>query len=516
MTAPLLLGDGAIVTSEQDGPAVPDDAELSTDNAALSADERAELERLRGEVADLRSQVAAPPAVAEAPPVTTPPRPRRQRWRSVVATLLIVIGCILAPLSVVAVWTKNLVTDTDRYVTTVAPLASDPAIQNAVADKITTEIFTQLDVVGITNQAVDALAERGLPPLVATQLHALAEPLADGVQGFVRDEVGKVVASDAFTDAWLTANRAAHSALVAAMTGETREGVTIENDTVSINLGPIIQEVKQRLIDRGFDLASRIPNINPSFVVLQSDYIAQARGAFNLLNVVGIWLPIVALILLAIGVYVAKGHRRALVGAGLGLAGGMVALALALVVFRTIYLNELPLGVLTRDAAASFYDTLVRFLRLGLRTVLVFGLVVALAGFFTGNSVTAVRARGGLKKGIGWLRGGAEKAGFRTGPVGAWVYTYKKVLWIAVIAIAALVLVFWNQPTGKVIIGITIGVLIALVIIEFLGRPPGPATPEVVEPESPADVDLSDAATTAAVPVGSSPTHDAAEADVRS
>ena len=56
-----------------------------------------------------------------------------------------------------------------------------------------------------------------------------------------------------------------------------------------------------------------------------------------------------------------------------------------IVAFRSIYLNALPLGVLDHDAAASFYDTLVRFLRLGLRTVLVFGLVIALAGFLTGT-----------------------------------------------------------------------------------------------------------------------------------
>jgi hypothetical protein len=252
----------------------------------------------------------------------------------VVATFLIVVGCIMAPLSVVAVWTKDLVTDTDRYVATVAPLADDPAIQNAVADKITVKIFTHLDVAGVTNQAVDALAERGLPPLVATQLHALSEPVASGVEGFVRTEVGQVVASDAFTDAWLTANRAAHSALVAALTGQTGEGVTIENDTVSINLGPIIQEVKQRLIDRGFELASRIPDVNPSFVLIQSDAISKARGAFNLLNNIGNWLPVIALIFLALGVYVAKGHRRALVGAGLGLAGGMLALGLGIALFR--------------------------------------------------------------------------------------------------------------------------------------------------------------------------------------
>ena len=87
------------------------------------------------------------------------PRPRGGSAQAV-ATLLIVIGCILAPLSVVAVWAKNQVTNTDRYVATVAPLADDPAIQNAVADRVTAEIFSYLDVVGITNQAVDALAER--------------------------------------------------------------------------------------------------------------------------------------------------------------------------------------------------------------------------------------------------------------------------------------------------------------------------------------------------------------------
>lgn len=81
-------------------------------------------------------QVSTAPAPSEQPVVVPPPRPR-QRWRSLVATLLIVIGCILAPLAGVAVWAKNQVTDTDRYVATVAPLASDPAIQNAVADKVT-------------------------------------------------------------------------------------------------------------------------------------------------------------------------------------------------------------------------------------------------------------------------------------------------------------------------------------------------------------------------------------------
>jgi hypothetical protein len=109
------------------------------------------------------------------------------------------------------------------------------------------------------------LPERGLPPLVATQLHALSGPSSSGVQSFVRTEVGKVEASDAFAEAWLTANRAVHQALVAALTGQTGAGITVANDTVSINLGPFIQVVKQRLTERGFVTSSpSLPRTNQS------------------------------------------------------------------------------------------------------------------------------------------------------------------------------------------------------------------------------------------------------------
>ena len=46
--------------------------------------------------------------------------------------------------------------------------------------------------------------------------------------------------------------------------------------------------------------------------------------------------------------------------------------------------------MLPADAAAVLYDTLVRFIRDGLRMLLVVGLIVAIGAFFTGPSVTAV------------------------------------------------------------------------------------------------------------------------------
>jgi hypothetical protein len=50
-----------------------------------------------------------------------PARRRRFGWRTLVATILIVIGCLLAPVSVLAVWAANEVSNTGRYVATMEP-----------------------------------------------------------------------------------------------------------------------------------------------------------------------------------------------------------------------------------------------------------------------------------------------------------------------------------------------------------------------------------------------------------
>src|SRR5215471_4938118 len=89
-------------------------------------------------------------------------RRHRFSWRTPVAALLIVIGCVLAPVSVIAVWTANQVSDTNRYVANIGPLIHERAVQNALTDKIATAITGKLNVKGYTDQAAAALDDRGL------------------------------------------------------------------------------------------------------------------------------------------------------------------------------------------------------------------------------------------------------------------------------------------------------------------------------------------------------------------
>ena len=78
--------------------------------------------------------------------------------------MLIVLGCILGPVAVLGVWAGNEVSDTDRWVATVEPLIHDPAIQNVLADKITVQITSRLNLNGIINQASTQLNEQGPDP----------------------------------------------------------------------------------------------------------------------------------------------------------------------------------------------------------------------------------------------------------------------------------------------------------------------------------------------------------------
>lgn len=433
----------------------------------LTAEERAELQRLRAEVAGLHDH---PPGQ------TGSGRRSHLGWRAPVATVLIVVGCLLAPLSVFAVWTANQVSNTDRYVANVEPLIHDPSVQRALTDKISAEIDARLNVKGLATQAAGALTQRGLPR-VGALLNNFSGQLASAVYGFIHTQVAKIVASPQVANLWVQVNQRVHAQLVKALSGQSNGAVTISNGQVVLNLGPFIDLVKQRLAARGLTIVNNIPQINPTLALFSAKYLVKAQTGYRLLNDLKWALPILTLVLLGLGVYVARSHRRALIGAGLGLAASMVILGLGLTIFRGVYLNSVPPRVLPADAAAVLYDTLIRFIRDGLRVLLVVGLIVAIAAFFSGPSVTAVRTRGAFKSGFDWLRRSGEHAGVSTGPVGRWTYTHRRALRITAVSIAALVFVFWGQPTWVTAVVIAIVLLIVLGLIELIGRPP--AQPQV-------------------------------------
>ncbi|MBK3624492.1 hypothetical protein JHN59_06475 [Streptomyces sp. MBT49] len=423
---------------------VPDDADLAA---------------LRGRIAALEAERAA--------------RPTHHRVRSVVAVVLIVLGCVLAPLGVVAAWTSSIVGDTDRYVDTVRPLAADKDIQNAAANRVTNALMERLDLTALLQDA--APAQR---PLLEKALGKLGPSLENAVRSFVHDKAQAVVASDAFQTIWTDANRRIHSAVDKALTGSGGGAVKIENDTVTLDLAPVVDQVKQRLVDSGMTVAGKIPEIHTDFTVVESQDIGKVKTYFRVLQLVGFWLPVISVLLVAAGVLVSAHRRRVLIVAALCFAFATLLLGVALTVFRVVYLDALPAGV-SQPAAGSLYDTLTRFLRTSVRSVVALCVVIALAAWLTGPGRHAALVRRLWHSGIVAVRATADHAGMRTGPVGPFIDRYRT--WITWILAAGAVLAFvlWPYPTGWVVVGLALALLFALAIVDFLatrtGRKDSPA-----------------------------------------
>ncbi len=436
-----------------------------------------ELTELRAEVARLQDEVARARAAG---PATPGPAPARSGvWRPMVVTVLLVLVGLLAPLAIVAIWAEDQISDTDRYAETVAPLASDAAVQGAIADRITTEVFERLDVEAVTQEAVDALEQRGLPPRAATNLSALATPLANGVEGFVNDQVLRLVQSEEFRQAWVAANRAAHDEVVAVLTGQTGGAVEAKGDTVSVNLAPVIESVKKRLTDSGFALASRIPTVNAEFTIFKSSDIEKAQNGIRLVGTAANVLPWLALILLGVAVAIGRSRRRTLVTGALVVALSMVLLGAALNGFRAVYLDAVPADELPTDAAAAVYDALVEFIRLNLRAVLVLFLAVAAIAWVTGPGPAPSTVRRGTTRVLDATRHGRDRAGLGTGRVGAVVHTYRTPIRAAVLGIALLAYVMASHPTGTFALTLVVIVGVVLLLVELVARPAPPeATPE--------------------------------------
>jgi len=412
-----------------------------------------------------------PPSAEVAEPRGRPRRARRRRfsWRTPVAALLIILGCILAPLAVLGVWTANQVSDTSRYVANVTPLIHDPAIQNALTTKITNEIVTRIDVKGLTDQAAAGLSQKGFTR-IGSLLQGVSGPLASGVQGFVHTRIHKIITGPRMANAWVQVNRVASQQLIAVLSGRATSGsgtVGVSNGQVTLDLAPLIAVAKQDLVARGLTIADKIPIIHVTFALFPSRNLTKAQSAYRLINDLKIVLPIVTVALLGLGVLAARGHRRALIGAGLGFAASMLVLGAGLAIARAFYLNSVPASA-SADAAAAAFDILVRFIRTALRTLLVAGLIVAAGAFFTGPSAAAAGTRSAFSSGLGRLRRGGGSDGL----AGAWTYAHRHGLRIGAVALAALIFVFWGRPTAAVTIVIAVLLLVVLGLIELIGRPP--------------------------------------------
>ena len=436
----------------------------------------AENERLRAASAGAAGAAGAASTVSDTVPL--PSRRPRGRWRSVVAVLLIATATILAPVAVVAGWTRLQLTSEQAFLDTFGPLASDPRVQQYVADRVVAEINNAVDINAIADDLFTGIESLDLPPRAKSAIQLLQEPAVQGVNSLIQSTVDRFVQSDAFEAVWRQALTSAHSSLQV-IAGDTLQdpnrALTVdESGQISIQLAPIIAAVKQRLVARGLTLAERIPAVDKSIVIAQTDAVPKIKAAYATATFVGTWLPILVLGLFAAGVLTARGRRRTLIAAALCLAGVMALGLAGVAVGRLVFVNTLAPGTLSTGAADAIYEQALVFAQGTLLALLILGLVIAAIAWFGGPSGPATTSRAALRNAAAAVRRAGDERGLTTGTVGEWVGSHDAVIQTGIAVAAAAVLLVVRPLTATVIIWTTVAALLLLLVVLLVSRPSHP------------------------------------------
>jgi hypothetical protein len=401
------------------------------DVAALEA----EVERLRRRNAELES----PKSVRV-----------RHAVRSTFVVILTIIAALCLTLAVPAVWARNQVLNTDRYVATMQPLASNADVQASVEAAVNREIAARVDIPALVGQT--------LPP----ELARLKAPIESAVSGLIGTVVHKAVTSDAFVSLWTNVNRSAHASLVGILTGQTEgQVVTASGNTLSLDLGPIVEQVKTRLVAAGLGVAASIPTVNTSIQIAQLQGLERTQQLVRWLDTTADWLPWIGLLALAGAVALAKGRRlKTLMWGALGTAIGLLVLRIGLVFGREIYLTRMQSTNMSQQTASYLFDTVTRYLVDGIRLVFIISLVVAGLAILLGR-------RDALARGGRWVSRTSRNAwdALNEGSVGETVRAHTAVAAGVVVAAGTLVLVIWSNPTGLVVLVTAIVVVLLLVAV---------------------------------------------------
>ncbi len=393
---------------------------------AHEPDTAEELERLRLERDRLQAEVAA---LTEH---------RRSRVRGVLAPLLVVLACVCLVAATVGVWAKRNFLDTDRFVTRVGPLIEEPAVQDAIAARLSDQVFALVDVQAVLEEA---LPERG---------RLLAGPLSGAVEGFVADQVDAFVATDAFRRLWVGAAEISHKAAVRVLKGEATNLETGDG-TITLNLVPVVNQVLARLTAASPEILGRqvdIPDVTLDDVpdaavtkledalgrdlpenfgqitVYDDGTLEAAQEGLKRFDQLVVLFVAGMVVFAPLALWISQRRRRTLLQLVIGATLGLVLLRR--VIFRledeVAELPPRPAGKEAADlAASSFLDPLLTFTQLVLIGLVVVGLVAVLTAEYpwvvrlrrrvaavTGSAVGAVGRGATDDATVRWVAGHQE------------------------------------------------------------------------------------------------------------
>jgi hypothetical protein len=256
---------------------------------------------------------------------------------------LLVVAWLLLLASVLAVWTRSVLLDADRFAATLSPVLRDERVLEAVGERVSAGVITTL---GVEERLQDVLPGRA-GALAAAQITISA-------QEAVQERTVRLLHRERPQQLLLETVRTAHAAFVNVLRGRS-DVAEVSDGTLTLNLLPLVREVmtglpgvgslltEVRIPDLGTDeaptaarrrleaaLGRPLPADSGQITLLEAEGLAAAQQAVGVLDSLALVLPFLFAGSGALAVYLAPERMRA--GAILALGGAVSLLLLAMLV----------------------------------------------------------------------------------------------------------------------------------------------------------------------------------------
>ncbi|HEY2592420.1 MAG TPA: hypothetical protein VGK33_00815 [Chloroflexota bacterium] len=295
--------------------------------------------------------------------------------RSSLSAALTIVTCLVIVLATVAFGVQQTLLNTDRWVSVVGPLASDPTVESSVAQATAAMTLNAIDVQGRT---------QSLP----APLRGLAAPVESTLSTFVNDQTQQIVQSPQFAQLWVNANRAIHQSLVQLLrSGEppNNSAVRVSDGQVEVNLLMLMPALRDQL-QQGAP-AAVLSQLSPDFgyvTIAQASTLATMQQAVQELDAVTLLLLLATPVLIVVTLVVSPNRRTTLVWLGVGVALGLLIAGGVLLLLEVAATGSLA-GQPIAGAAEAAMAAIALSLGIGMLIVFVVAVAVALVAGLTGR-----------------------------------------------------------------------------------------------------------------------------------
>jgi hypothetical protein len=300
----------------------------------------------------------------------------RARRRTVKA--LVVLGSVLAFLSVFAIWVERQALNTNDWVDTSGRLIQNEEIRSAVASYLVDQLYANVNV------------EKELEGILPGETKRLAGPVSGGLRQVAGSGAEEVLKTSTAQELWKDANRAAHEQLLAVLENN-KEAVSTANGEVTLNLGGMVTNLADQ-VGIGTQLAEKLPPDAGQVTILRSNQLKTAQGIVAGVKGLALLLSLLTLLCLGLAVYLSREGRWVTV---LFCGVGLVAAGFAVIVFRSvaggIVVGQLVKEETVKPAAEAAWSISTSLMVSIAATVIVFGVLAGIAGWL-GSPTGSARA----------------------------------------------------------------------------------------------------------------------------